>query len=52
MFSKERMRQDAVTKQIPTQRRGEMDSRNKKSAVSAVATISKLFKSDAFAAVV
>ena len=52
MSSKERSAQESVTKTIPAQSRGEMLSLNTASAMTAVATISKLFKSDALAAVV
>ena len=41
---------DAVTNSIPAQSRGLIFSLNMTSAITAVATISKLFSSDAFAA--
>lgn len=50
--SKDSKPQEMVTKIIPAHRRGLIFSLNTASATRAVATISKLFKSEAFAAVV
>ena len=50
--SKESRAQDRVTRTIPPHRRGEMASRNRHRAMRAVATISKLLRRAALAAVV
>ena len=52
MSSNDRSAQDAVTNRIPSHNLGEIASLKTMSAITAVATISKLFRSDTFAAFV